>query len=223
MNGLVANIFKLILAVAVVFSLGRANAAVLEIEPVAQQTPEWCFAASSAMILQYLGYPNLNIAGDYQCGVVGAQGGYCAGNCAACLQSGGTMQRIALIVRSYATAAYQLTGYQNPTVNLREFGILQPAQIIDQIDRDGPILAGISPTSVPYPPGTGFSQHAVVIVGYEGDASNFYVILNDPYPYLPDADPYVATGNAKLQPGQYRVPLGAFVGIFHYGDSLTFR
>jgi hypothetical protein len=217
------RIAKLAFALTILLFAGRANATVLGIPPIAQQTPEWCFAASSAMIMQYLGYPNLNPGGDYQCGVVGAQGGACAVDCRNCPGPGGTIQHVALILRSYATVAYQRAGYQNPAVNLQEFGILQPAQIIDQINRDGPILAGISPNSVAYPPGSGMSQHAVAIVGYDGNASNLNVIINDPYPYPAGSNPYLATGNAQLQPGQYRVPFGTFVSFFHYGDSLTFR
>jgi hypothetical protein len=212
-----------VLVLVVILVSGRANSTVLSIPPIAQQAPEWCFAASSAMILNYLGYPNLNLAGDYQCGVVGAQGGSCAAFCGTCLDGGGTMPRVALIIRSYQIAAMQMVGYENPTVNLRESGILSPGQIINQIDNNGPILAGISPGQVPYPPGFGVSQHAIVIVGYIGGPSNLNVVINDPYPYPTLADPYVASGAVKLQPGQYSVPFTIFVGVFHYGNSLTFH
>ena len=201
----------------------RAHATVLPIQPIAQQMPEWCFAASAAMIFQYLGYPNLSPVGNYQCAVVAAQGGPCMENCGACLNGGGTMQNVALTMQSYAIWAQQLAGYQNPQVVLHEYGILSPAEIAYQIDNDGPILAGISPGQIPFPPGLGVSQHAVVVVGYEGDSNNFEVVLNDPYPYVGMANPYLATGGVMLQPGQYRVAFSIFVGVFHYGNSLTFR
>jgi hypothetical protein len=203
--------------------LEHAAAAVLPIAPVAQQTPEWCFAASAAMIFEYLGYPNLNQVGNYQCAVVAAQGGPCMANCGMCLNAGGTMQRVALIMQSYAMMAQQLTGYQNPSVILQFRGILSPAEIARQIDNDGPILAGISPGQIPYPPGFGVSQHAVVVVGYEGNPNGFAVILNDPFPYVGMVNPYIAAGGAMLAPGQYRIAFQTFVGVFHYGNSLTFR
>lgn len=201
----------------------RADAAVLPISPVAQQTPEWCFAASAAMIFEYLGYPNLNQFGNYQCAVVAAQGGACMANCGMCLNAGGTMQHVALIMQSYATMAQRLVGYQNPSVILQFRGILPPAEIAHQIDNDGPILAGISPGQIPFPPGFGVSQHAVVVVGYESHPNGFDVILNDPFPYPGMGNPYLAAGGVMLEPGQYRIAFQTFVGVFHYGNSLTFR
>jgi len=223
MRPLICRLYALLVASLASFVCTPSNAAsVLPVPVVLQQAPEWCFAASSAMIFQYLGYPNLNPAGDFQCGVVAAQGGPCLQNCAACLNGGGTMQRIAVIMQSYATMAAQFTGFQNPTVHLNEEGILSPPQIIDQINRQGPIMAGISPGQIPYPPGSGVSMHAVVIVGYDGDSTNFSVIINDPYPY-PMPSPYMTAGGTLLRPGQYRVPLPVFINVFHYGNSLTFR
>ncbi|WP_146159838.1 C39 family peptidase [Bradyrhizobium sp. MOS002] len=209
------------------FALGglseRAAATVLPISPVAQQTPEWCFAASAAMIFEYLGYPNLNQFGNYQCAVVAAQGGPCMANCGMCLNAGGTMQRVALIMQSYAMMAQQFAGYQNASVFLQFRGILSPTEIKHQIDNDGPILAGISPGQIPYPPGLGVSQHAIVVVGYESSPAGFDVVLNDPFPYPGVTNPYLTAGGIMLQPGQYRVAFQTFVGAFHYGNSLTFR
>jgi hypothetical protein len=215
---------------------GRGNAETLPIQPIAQQTPEWCFAASASMIFQYLGYPNLNPGTDFQCGVVAAQGGTCMQNCASCPMSGGTMQRVALIMRSYAALATQMKQYVNSSVQLNEAGILTPQQIMDQISRKGPIMAGINVGQIPYqqpPAGTGYDQHAIVIVGYQGDANNFSVVVNDPYPYSPPSNPkpgypaipspYLAVGGKLVQLGQYIVPYQSFVGPIGYRDSLTFR
>ena len=212
-----------IVAAIILLIAGRANATVLPVPIVMQQAPEWCFAASSSMILEFLGFPNLNQVGDYQCGVVGAQGGICAANCPSCMNGGGTMQNVGMIVQNYMLAALQFTGFVNPTVHLNIAGLLPPQLIIQEIDSGGPILAGISPSGIPYPPGLGVSQHAVVIVGYNGNAINLIVVINDPYPYPPMADPYVAAGAVKLQTGQYELPLSTFISVFHYGNSLTFH
>jgi hypothetical protein len=188
-----------------------------------QETPEWSFAASSAMILQYLGYPNANSAGNYQCGIVSAQGGICSMNCSACLDGGRTTQRVAGIIQMYADLVYRTMDYTNPRVHLNVVGILSSRQIIGQIDQEGPILAGIDPRHIPYPADLGVSQHEVVIVGYEGTPDNLNVVINDPYPYPPTRDPYVLSSAFKIQQGQYSVPLRIFVGIFNYRNSLTFR
>jgi len=219
-----AALLGLLLLAAVVTGAGRnrAFAADLDIDPIAQQTPEWCWAAAAEMVLSHYGFPNLNPGGNFQCGVVGAQGGPCAMNCGFCLGAGGTTQRIAVVIATYARVAAAVTGFESDGFHPKARGIMSPGQIIAAIDDDAPVLAGITPSGVPYPPGSGFSQHAVVIVGYEGDESALDVIINDPYPYPPSMIPYVHAGAQMLQPGQYRVPYPMFVGVFHYGNSITF-
>ncbi len=201
-----------------------AKATVLHIDPTAQQTPEWCWAAASTMVLVHYHFPNLNQVGNYQCGVVGAQGGPCVVNCGLCLGAGGTTQRIAAVIRTYAVVAAQMTGFTNPDFNPQTAGILSPDEIIESIDDDAPILAGITPNGIPFPPGLGFSQHAVVIVGYEGDASRLDVIINDPFPYqMGFPPPYLQAGGQMVRPGQYRLPYLTFVQVFRYGNSITFN
>jgi hypothetical protein len=188
-----------------------------------QEAPEWCFAASAEMILRYLEYPNVNADGNYQCGIVGAQGGICSIKCGVCLDGGRTTQRVAEIMQMYADFAYRVTGYQNPKVRINVVGILSSRQIVSQIDQQGPILAGISPGQIQYPAGLGISQHAVVIVGYEGTPESLNVVINDPYPYPPTSDPYVLNSAFKMQQGQYSIPLRIFVAKFNYRNSVTFR
>ncbi|MBI1779397.1 MAG: hypothetical protein HYR63_29035 [Proteobacteria bacterium] len=201
----------------------QAQAADLGIDPIAQQMPEWCWAAASEMVLSHYGFPNLNPGGNYQCGVVGAQGGPCWANCAWCLNGGGTTQRIAAIIQLYAQLADNMNGFTTDSFIPRTRGIMSPKQIIASIYDDAPIIAGITPNSVPFPPGMGFSQHAVVIVGCEGDENSLDLIINDPYPYPLPSIPYVQAGGQMLQPGQYQVSYRTFVRTFHYGNSITFN
>jgi hypothetical protein len=221
------NVFLRKIVAPLVFSIGLlpayANARVLPIAVIMQGAPEWSFAASSAMILQYLGYPKANSADNYQCGIVSAQGGICSMNCSACLDGGRTTQRVAGTIQMYADFVHRVTGYMNPHVHLNVVGILSSQQIISQIDQEGPILAGINPGHIPYPAELGISQHAVVIVGYEGTPENLNVVINDPYPYPPTRDPYVLSSAFKIQQGQYSIPHRILVGIFNYRNSLTFR
>jgi len=216
------RVCAVVLEIAIWLIAQPACATNLDIDPVAQQTPEWCWAATSEMVLSYYGYPNLNPGGDYQCGVVGAQGGICSANCAMCLNGGGTTQRIALVIRLYTIVAAQLTGYTNSHFHPVAHGVLSPQQIVASIDNDAPVLAGITPNGIPFPPGLGISQHAVLIVGYEGDAKALNIILNDPYPYSGVIPPYIQVGGKLLQSGQYEIPYQILVTMFHYGNSITF-
>ena len=209
------------IALATIFGLGfPASASELNIPPVAQLTPEWCFAASAEMVFTYYGFPNLNPAGVWQCGIVGAKGGVCAYNCQACAGAGGTTGQIAALMNQYAQIAYTAKGYYNASFKIGLAAVLNPAQIMYSIDNGAPILAGISPNGMPYMPGSGVSEHAVVIEGYEGNAGNLTLIINDPFP--PNVTLYANAGAPQVQPGQYKVPYNVFLWGFKYGNTITF-
>lgn len=201
-----------------------ADSADLGIAPVVQQTPQWCWAAAAEMVLTYYGYPNLNPTGDYQCGIVAAQGGVCADNCGFCLSGGGSTQRIAAVIRQYSELAHALTGAHVAGFDPRTAGILSEAQIARAIDRRAPLLAGITPQGYAPPPGQGLSQHDVVIEGYERRGGVFSVIVNDPYPFPPGVPPpYLFVGGELRQPGQYVVPYRAFLRDLRYGNTILFE
>jgi Papain-like cysteine protease AvrRpt2 len=207
----------------IAFESTHARAKELNIPPVAQQTAELCWAASAEMILSFYRFPNLNPIGNYQCAVVAAQGSPCNINCGlpVCLAGGGTTQRIAMVIRQYIAWEAQVRGFSVPSLTVGNVGILSPQEIVSSIDGGTPILAGISPQGIPFPPGLGFSQHAVVIIGYENTGHGFEIIFNDPYPYSGIA-PYLQTGGRLLQLGRYQLPYSTFIQIFHYGNSITF-
>lgn len=217
------RIALLLLTAAFMFEAPKqAVAEDLSISPVAQQTPVWCWAAAAEMVFDHYGFPNLNPGGNFQCAIVAAQGGPCFTNCGLCINAGGSTQRIAQVMRQYAAAARHYTGYVNPDFRPRTKGIMTRQEIIDTIDGGAPIIAGITPSGVPFPPGAGFSQHAVVIVGYEGAGNGFEVIVNDPYPYPYGSAPYLQAGATMLQAGQYQIRYQTFVSVFKYGNSITF-
>ncbi len=139
-----------------------------------------------------------------------------------CLNAGGTTDRIAAVIQAYQNYAQMLRHYSNSDFSPAAVGVLSEQEIIDSIDANAPIIAGISPT-IPFPPNLGFSQHAVVIVGYDGDADNLDVIINDPFPYPGFAVPYVQAGGRRLTYGRYELPYQTFVDHFDYGNSITFN
>ena len=72
------------------------TSSILSIAPIAQETNEWCYAASAQMIFIYCKLPDLYPAGDYQCGVVAAYNAYifpqhpeCLNDCTLCAQVSG--------------------------------------------------------------------------------------------------------------------------------------
>jgi hypothetical protein len=199
----------------------QLSAKILDVSPVAQQRPELCWAASAEMILSYYGVPNLNPVGDYQCAVIAAQGSPCNINCGIpiCLAGGGTAQRITAVLRQYVLWASQISR-SSIRLKIRNRGILSPREISSSIDNGSPILAGISP-QMPFPPGLGVSQHAVVIIGYENTSRGFEVVFNDPSPYA-TVPPYLEVGGRALQFGQFQLSYNTFIQVFNYGNSITF-
>jgi hypothetical protein len=54
----------------VFLSSSLAAARQLNIAPVLQETPVWCWLASMEMALKHYNVPNLSPGGSYQCGLV---------------------------------------------------------------------------------------------------------------------------------------------------------
>ena len=101
----------------------------LRIRPVYQQTIVWCWAAVSEMVLRYYGVPNLNPAGNCQCGVVGSLGGVCSANCGACVTAIGSTYQMAGVLRNYQQLAKQYSRQRFRSFDVRATGRLSPSEI----------------------------------------------------------------------------------------------
>lgn len=196
-----------------------AQRASLPIMPVAQQTPVWCWAASIEMVFRHYGAPNLNPAGNMQCAVVATLHPACAADCTSCIVSGGSTANMVMSMNAYRQAA-SAYGFFFPPVGYFLAGRMDFSSIADRVDRGHPLIAGISPSGMGglYPPT--MSEHAVVVVGYDGVLGS--VIVNDPYPYPPGFDPYSRAGGRRLTGGQYEIAYAAFAGGLGYKDTIVF-
>lgn len=195
----------------------------LSIPPIAQEEPDWCYAASTQMIFVYYGLPTLNP--DYQCGIVAI---FNINNnppcfftdCHLCAQiGGGTMDAIQQLVDQYGVILNS-NGIQSPILTSSEtYSYLSMQQVETEIVAGRPILAGISPGGFPLPDQ---SQHAVVIIGYNATGSTPLLIVNDPFPYAAtfQQDPYTPVGGMLVQPGQYSIPYDAFVQQLVWANTL---
>jgi hypothetical protein len=190
---------------------------ILAITPVAQELPEWCWLASGQMVFQYFQIPAVNP--NYQCGVIGVFYGptsTCFYDCGACDASAGSSANVTLMLEDYSY--YASSGTQ---VLYSQF---TPAQLAFQqtqhdIDSNTPLLAGINPSSSSVL--FGQSQHLVVIVGYEIQNGQDYLVVNDPFPFAAAGypDPYLSAGAQALQPGQYLVTYETFVQSLLWNTS----
>jgi hypothetical protein len=195
---------------------------VLPLTPIAQQTEVWCWAASAEMVLRYYGLPNLNPAGNYQCGIVAVYyGPYspCWQNCFACVSAIGTASELQSLINNYGFVASQFVPSRVLSSRL-VFSALNFNATAKEIDEGRPIVAGISPSGYSYP---NISQHAVVIVGYQNDGNGQRILINDPFPYdaFPGSpNPYLAVGGARVAAGRYSVTYSALVEQLRWGNTI---
>jgi hypothetical protein len=200
-----------------------AQSRVLTIAPIAQQTPVWCWAAVAEMLLRHLGYPGINPAGNYQCGIVGSLGGECWYNCGLprCITGIGTLSAFAGVLERYPDVASHVHGRQLPALLLEAAGTLDPEEIMQEIDARRPIAAGISPGGLGAYLPPGISEHVVLIVGYRHLGDRFALVVNDPMP-MPNMpfNPYIRAGGQLVAPGRYEIDYDAFVRRLGYKDSL---
>ena len=195
----------------------------LPLSPIAQQTEVWCWAATAEMVFRYYGLPNINGAGNFQCGIVAAYyQGACAYNCGLCVSPIGGMTELQKLLVNYGAVA-RAVGVNSPNlVSTLVFRALTVNEVVAELDASRPIVAGISAGSFPFP---NFSQHVVVITGYDTRSTAPYLYVNDPFPYnLPQfsgrVNPYRAAGAIEVVPGRYRISYSAFVQQMAWGNSI---
>jgi hypothetical protein len=193
----------------------------LSIVPMAQQTPVWCWAASAEMVLRYYGLPLLNPSGNYQCGIVAAYYGpnsSCYSNCFTCISPIGAMSNLQLLINNYGVVANQF--FPSRVLSSRlVFSALTFSQLAAEINSNRPVVAGISPQNYSYP---NFSQHFVVIIGFDTAGGVSSLIVNDPFPYAAamTPDPYIQAGARQLQAGRYSIPYTTFLNQMNWGNTI---
>jgi hypothetical protein len=204
------------------------NAQTLAMQPVAQQTQEWCWAASAEMIFRYYGLPDLNGGGNYQCGIVAAYYGaiypaypQCLSDCSLCGNVAiSTMDAEQALIAGYGVLANQINMPSRVLKSTILFSALSMSGVVSEISAGRPILAGITPNGFPFPD---VSQHAVVVVGYNVSGSTPMLVVNDPFPYdaFPQMpNPYLQAGGNEVQAGRYSVPYASFVSPMNWANTL---
>jgi hypothetical protein len=204
-------------------SLAIADEKTLDIDPVYQDLPEWCWVASGEMVLKYSNEPNVNPAGIYQCGIIGLFFGpmtSCWYNCATCnvpAYSTGVLKRmLSGYPQAAAAALHRLPAMP---IRFREAAALSFDDLKNEIDNDRPVLSGINPSGgfrLPYT-----AQHATVIVGYDDEGDDQFIVVNDPFPYEAfGVRLYQSLGGQELERGQYKVNYRAFRNRLGWSLSL---
>jgi Papain-like cysteine protease AvrRpt2 len=208
-------------------SCGIQNPTSIVIPPVQQETEVWCWLAVGEMIFRYYGLPTVNPGGDYQCGIVGAvgysQNGACDAcniNCGNCVRPAGSAAMVSYMLTTYPKVACRELYNQNRTLNNLFFsGYLSETNLVNELNLNRPVIAGINPGSQFVLPGN--SQHVALIKGYYYDSGNNLILkINDPFPYYTTGfDPYVANGAIANGDLSYEMSYAAFVNGMLWNTS----
>lgn len=183
---------------------GHAERTELNTPVVTQQTPVWCWAATASMALRLLGFPDINPARNYQCGVVAAAFRKCEDDCTKCVTSLGSMTKLVAVLDRYKRLSLE-RGSASGRLSPNYVSYPRWHRIKRSLDFSYPVIAGISPDGKPAHPAE--SEHTVLITGYDDDyrgTGENWVIIKDPYPYERGANPYAgypfeeASGTAQL-------------------------
>jgi hypothetical protein len=94
---------------------------------------------------------------------------------------------------------------------------LDPDDVIREIQGGRPIIAGVSPSGMQYPPD--LAEHVVLVVGFEDIRNGLEVIVNDPFPYI-GFNPYLNAGGRRIRGGQYKIQYDAFVSRVGWSDTI---
>ncbi len=211
----------------IVNGCGAGNPNSMNIPAVYQQTEVWCWLAVGEMIFKHFGLPTVNPGGDFQCGIVAAVGyslnggcDACNANCGNCVRPAGEPQMVSYMLSSYPKVACRDL-YESNTSLQSSFvsNYLSDAFLINQLNQNKPVIAGINPGSHFVLPGT--SMHVALITGYYIDGSNILVLkVNDPYPYwTKGVDPYFNAGAVANGDMSYTIYYQNFVNGLLWNTS----
>ena len=198
-------------------ALARQTSAqeVLDIAPVYQQTPVWCWAAVGEMVFDWFGVRNINPAGNYQCGIIALLHPICNMNCFNCPVPAGSLATMNNMLRQYPAFASQVTQTSTQITTAVSATRLSMASVRREIDAGRPIVTGISPSGYQL---ANVSEHVALIVGYDEDD----LIVNDPFPFALafSGNPYLAAGGEELDRGQYQISYEAFVQRLRWRETI---
>ncbi len=190
---------------------------VLDIPPVAQRTPVWCWAAVGEMVFQYYGVANINPAGIFQCGIVALLHPACNMNCGNCVVPAGSLETMDQMLTRYPQTANRVSNRLTRITTEVDRSALDLSDVKKEIRAERPIVTGISPSG--YTVYASVSEHVALIVGYDNDD----LIVNDPFPYQAQyfvADPYIRAGASMVQPGRYRISYTRFVNALRWRETI---
>jgi hypothetical protein len=174
------------------------------------------------MVFEYYDVPDVNPAGDFQCGIIGllAAGTMrndCAYRCQNCTVPAGSSSNLVQMIEEYPRRAALVGDDDVAKLRALHLPALSPSRVREEIDAEHPIIAGISPSG--RPPVWAGSQHVALIVGYDDDSDGDVSLhVNDPYPFTTE-NPYELAGGTPDGDGSYTISYRAFRDRLNWRES----
>lgn len=196
-------------ALALALLAGQAARAdtLLPVTPTAQAEAGWSWAAVSQMIMDYYDVPASDDSGDSQCAIANFLTGH--DDCSA--PSGLSAYQATLkAIQGYSRAVFAATEQGPDEMRYQEAKVLTPDELIHEMQLERPIVVAIQPPKMS--DADKDTKQVALIVGFEGDASNLKIIVNDPRIYDFGYDPYTdANGQKRDVNGQYLIGYTDFI------------
>ena len=198
----------------------------LPIPAVIQENYVWCWVAVAEMVFRYYGFDNINLNGDYQCGIVnlladGTRAQACVADCNHCIFPIGSAANFKEALERYPEKLNSLGRSSEFLVVDYSASALSRARIHLQLLVGSPIAAGISPSG--RPPGNNTSQHLALIVGARTHDGIEELRVNDPFPFYESRNPYLLAGGREVQRGSYWIGYDSFKTNLSWVESFTFK
>jgi hypothetical protein len=210
---------------------------VLDIPPLFQRQPMWCWLTVGEMIFKFkkppvaaynpwkplgLEPPPLDPDKLYQWGIMAVVHPQCWLSPNACAAvGGGSWQTLQDMLAKYPPAAGQQNKQNTPGIGCQQKpGCLSADEIKREIDAGRPIIAGITPGARVAPP---VPAHVALIIGYiDNGNGDIDLIVNDPWPYqrLKQTAPYTQFGGSQNCDANYTIDRATFCSKAAWGGSL---
>ena len=206
----------------------RAAEESLDIAPQFQKTAVWCWVAVSEMVFEYFDVANVNPAGVFQCGIVGAMAAAtwaeaCTQDCfqPQCQVPAGWAQYLVQTLEEYPRRAATAEQEDQPRIRASHLSRkLLFSEVENEIDDGNPIITGINPSGSS---AGGTSQHVALIVGYGDEDDDKTLLINDPFPFdlVGAGNPYVQAAGTEIEDGQYKISYDDFVHDLRWRETIT--
>ncbi|WP_368412622.1 hypothetical protein [Dongia sp.] len=202
-------------AILIAFTQPARAETILDIEPAPELAPGQAWASVAEMLMVYYDVPNTG-PGEMQCSLAfyltGTQNCYKA-------PEESEFSAVSRVVKGYSQFAYETFGELPVAMRWEEAKTIQPADIIQEIKFERPVLVQIEP--VPNEGESNVEKRAVLIVGFDGNPENLQLILNDPKVYQPTQNPYLEFGGRiRDNSGQYQIGYADFLSFLKWSATL---